>query len=253
MAEAMNDRVAIVTGASRGIGAAIASALAARGCDVVVHYQHDRAAAEATRAAVEAAGRRAVTAQGAIEAPDTAQALVDAALAAFGRIDIVINNAGIVNAGFALHESEVAEVEQQFRVHCLGAFALTKAAMPHLLKQARGDMVYISSTAAKKLIPLTGPYAMAKAAAETMAIIMAKELCRQGIHVNVVGPGLTVTDMNMGKAIADAAALAELDKTMPFGRVCRSEEVASVVAFLCSPENSYASGERIYMDGARGP
>lgn len=249
----MIGRVAIVTGASRGIGAATARALAGKGCDMIVHYQHDVAAAEATRTAIEAAGRRAVIAQGAIEAPETAQALVDAALAAFGRIDIVINNAGIVNDGRALHETDVAEVERQFRVHCLGAFALTRAAMPHLLKQARGDMVYISSTAVKKLIPSTGPYAMAKAAGETMAFIMAKELCRQGIHVNIVGPGLTVTDMNMGTAIPDAAALAELDKAMPFGRVCRPEEVASMVAFLCSPENSYASGERVYMDGGRGP
>lgn len=249
----MTGRVAIVSGASRGIGAAIARALAAKGCDVIVHYQHDRAAAEETRTAVEAAGRRAVIARGAIEAPETAEMLVDTALRAFGRIDIVINNAGITSGGFKLHESEVAEVERQFRVHCLGAFALTRAAVPHMLKQERGDMVYISSTAVKKLIPLTGPYAMAKAAAETMALIMAKELCRQGIRVNIVGPGLTVTDMNMGSAIADEAALARLDTTMPFGHVCRPEEVAAVVAFLCSPENGYASGERIYLDGARGP
>ncbi len=246
-------RAAIVSGASRGIGAAIAHRLAADGCDVVVHYQQDRAAAEATRAAVLAAGRRAVVVQGAIEAATTADALVAAALEAFGRLDIVVNNAGITTSGRPLHESDVAEIERQFRVHALGAFMLTKAAVPHLLRQSRGDVIYISSTAVKKLIPATGGYAMAKAAGETMAIIMAKELCRLGVHVNVVGPGLTVTDMNMGSAIADEAALAELDRTMPFGHVCRPEEVAAMVAFLCSPASGYASGERIYMDGARGP
>ena len=246
-------RAAIVSGASRGIGAAIARKLAADGCDLVVHYQRDRAAAEASAAAVEAAGGRAVIVPGAIEDAGTAEALTGAALAAFGRIDIVVNNAGITTSGRPLHEAETAEVELQFRVHCLGAFMLTKAAVPHLLKQPRGDVIYISSTAAKKLILGTGGYAMAKSAGETMAVIMAKELCRQGIHVNVVAPGLTVTDMNMGSAIPDEAALAELDKTMPFGRVCRPEDIAAMVAFLCSPQSGYASGEKIYMDGGRGP
>lgn len=246
-------RVAIVSGASRGIGAAIAAALAADGADIVVHYQSNRAAAEASAAAVMAAGGRAVLVAGAIEQPGTAEALVAAAIDSFGRLDIVVNNAGITTSGRPLHEADAAEIELQFRVHCLGAFMLTKAAVPHLLRRRRGDVVYISSTAARKLIPGTGGYAMAKTAGETMAVIMAKELCRRGIRVNVVGPGLTVTDMNMGGAIADEAALAELDKTMPFGRVCRPEEVAAVVAFLCSERNGYASGEKIYLDGARGP
>lgn len=251
--ETRERRVAIVSGASRGIGAAIAQALAADGCDVVVHYQSNRAAAEASGAAVAAAGGQALLVAGAIEDAGTAEALVQAAIARFGRLDIVVNNAGITTSGRLLHESEAAEIELQFRVHCLGAFMLTKAAIPHLLQQVRSDVIYVSSTAAKKLIPHTGGYAMAKTAGETMSAIMAKELCRLGVHVNVVGPGLTVTDMNMGSAIADQAALAELDKTMPFGRVCRPEEVASVVAFLCSARNSYGSGEKIYMDGARGP
>jgi 3-oxoacyl-[acyl-carrier protein] reductase len=246
-------RAAIVSGAGRGIGAEIAKALAASGCDVVVHYQSNRATAEATAAAVEAAGARAILVAGPIEEQATADQLIDAAIAAFGRLDIVVNNAGITTSGKALHEADADEIMLQFRVHCHGAFMLTKAAVPHLLKQERGDMIYVSSTAAVKHIPGTGGYAMAKAAAETMSAIMAKELCRLGIHVNIVGPGLTVTDMNMGSAIADEAALAKLDQTMPFGHVCRPEEIGALVAFLVSPANSYMSGQKIYMDGARGP
>ena len=245
-------RVAIVSGAGRGIGAEIAKALAAAGNHVVVHYQSNRQAAQATGAAVEAAGARTLLVAGPIEEEATAQKLVDAAIAEFGRLDIVVNNAGITTSGLPLHEATADEIMLQFRVHCHGAFMLTKAAVPHLLEQERGDMVYISSTAPMKLIPGTGGYAMAKAAAEAMAGIMAKELCRRGIHVNIVGPGLTVTDMNMGSAIADDAALAELDKTMPFGHVCRPEEIGDLVAFLVSPANSYMSGQKIYMDGARG-
>ena len=246
-------RVAIVSGAGRGIGASIARSLAADGCDLIVHYQSNRTTAEATAAEVRAAGGRALLVAGPIEEAATADRLVSAAIAEFGRLDIVVNNAGITTSGKALHEADADEILLQFRVHCHGAFLLTKAAIPHLLKQQRGDMVYISSTAAMKLIPGTGGYAMAKAAAETMAGIMAKELCRLGIHVNVVGPGLTVTDMNMGSAIADEAALAELDKAMPFGHVCRPEEIGALVAFLVSPANGYMSGQKIYMDGARGP
>ena len=246
-------RVAIVTGAGRGIGAAVVKALAADGCDAIVHYQRDLEAAEATGAAIEAAGGCAVLVAGPIEEGTTAGKLVDAAIARFGRLDIVVNNAGITTSGRPLHETDADEIMHQFRVHCHGAFMLTKAAVPHLLRQARGDMVYVSSTAPMKLIPGTGGYAMAKAAAEAMAGIMAKELSRLGIHVNVVGPGLTVTDMNMGSAIADEAALARLDTTMPFGHVCRPEEIGALVAFLVSPANSYMSGQKIYMDGARGP
>ncbi|WP_174274699.1 SDR family NAD(P)-dependent oxidoreductase [Sphingomonas bacterium] len=245
-------RAAIVSGAGRGIGAAIAGALAADGCDLIVHYQSNRATAEATGAAIEAVGARAVLVAGPIEEQGTADALVEAALAAFGRLDIVVNNAGITTSGLPLHEVPADEILHQFRVHCHGAFMLTKAAIPHLLRQERGDVIYVSSTAVPKLIPGTGGYAMAKAAAETMAGIMAKELCRLGIHVNIVGPGLTVTDMNMGSAIADAAALAKLDTTMPFGHVCRPEEIGALVAFLVSTPNSYMSGQKIYLDGARG-
>jgi 3-oxoacyl-[acyl-carrier protein] reductase len=245
-------RVAIISGAGRGIGAEIAKALAASDCDVIVHYQSNHRTAEETGAAIEAAGGRALLIAGPIEEQATAARLVDAAIDAFGRLDIVVNNAGITTSGLPLHEATADEIMLQFRVHCHGAFMLTKAAVPHLLKQQRGDMVYISSTAPAKLIPGTGGYAMAKAAAEAMAGIMAKELCRLGIHVNIVGPGLTVTDMNMGSAIADPAALRELDKTMPFGHVCRPEEIGALVAFLVSPANGYMSGQKIYMDGARG-
>ncbi len=244
-------RVAIVTGAGRGIGAAIARALAADGLDVIVHYQRNRAAAEATAHACEGAGARAVLVAGAIEEPGTAETLVGAALADFGRLDVIVNNAGITTSGLPLHEATPEEILLQFRVHCHGAFMLARAAVPHLLKQARGDVVYISSTAPMKLIPGTGGYAMAKAAGEAMSGIMAKELSRLGIHVNTVGPGLTVTDMNMGSAIPDEAALAEIDKSMPFGHVCRPEEIGALVAFLVSPANSYMSGQKIYMDGAR--
>ena len=241
-----------MSGAGRGIGAAIAKALAADGCDVIVHYQSNLKAAEATGAAIEQVGGRSLLVAGPIEEEATAGKLVDAAIAEFGRLDIVVNNAGITTSGKPLHEADADEIMLQFRVHCHGAFMLTKAALPHL-RQRRGDMVYISSTAPTKLIPGTGGYAMAKAAAETMSAIMAKELCREGIHVNIVGPGLTVTDMNMGSAIADEAALATLDTTMPFGHVCRPEEIGALVAFLVSPANSYMSGQKIYMDGARGP
>ena len=250
---AQQRRAAIVSGAGRGIGAAIAKALAADGCDIIVHYQSNHQAAAATAASIEAAGGRAVLVAGPIEEEATALKLVDAAIAGFGRLDIVVNNAGITTSGLPLHEATADEIMRQFRVHCHGAFMLTKAAVPYLLKRERGDMVYISSTASPKLIPGTGGYAMAKAAAEAMAGIMAKELCRLGIHVNIVGPGLTVTDMNMGSAIADDAALAVMDEAMPFGHVCRPEEIGALVAFLVSPANSYMSGQKIYMDGARGP
>ena len=121
-------RVAIVSGAGRGIGAAIAKALAAADCDVVVHYQANQSAAQATARECEAAGAKAVLVAGPIEEEATAIALVETAIDRFGRLDIVVNNAGITTSGKALHENSADEIMLQFRVHCLGAFMLTPIA-----------------------------------------------------------------------------------------------------------------------------
>ena len=250
----MTDRVAIVSGSSRGIGAAIAKTLAAKGCDVLVHYHNRRDAADEVVRAVENHGRRAIAVKGAIEELSTGPKLVDAALEAFGRLDIVVNNAGTTTHNRPLHESEPADIERLFRINCLGGFALTKAAIPHLRQQPRGDVVFISSSVAKSLRVNLGCYATSKAALEAMAVVMAKELCRiSNIHArNIVAPGFTVTELAMANPLATGGlTLEQLDATMPFGRAPRPEDVAAAVAFFCSPE-CYASGERMQMDGARG-
>ena len=249
----MEGRVAIVSGSSRGIGAAIAKTLAAKGCDVVLNYNSRGDAADEVVWAIKELGRHAVAVKGAIEDPKTGQKLVDAALDGFGRLDIVVNNAGTTTHNRPLHESEPADIERLFRINCLGGFMLTKAAIPHLRQRPRGDVIFISSSVAKSLRANLGCYATSKAAVEAMAVVMAKELSWvSNIHVNIVAMGFTVTDLAMANPLATGGlTLEELDATMPFGRAPRPEDVAAAVAFLCSPD-SYASGERIQMDGARG-
>jgi NAD(P)-dependent dehydrogenase (short-subunit alcohol dehydrogenase family) len=244
-------RVALVTGAGRGIGRAIALALAEDGADVAVNYRRDERAAAETAQAVAGLGRRARTYQASIDVLEQSEAMVARVLDDFGRIDILVNNAGIASRGQSVAETDPAEVERVVRTHALGPHHLSKLVVPQMRKLGRGDVVMISSIATLYHGANGAPYNMGKAALEALAFTLAKEERKHGIHVNVVAPGLVETEMGrrLVKAMSGTDDMRKLDPAMPFGRVCQPEDVANVVRFLVSERAGYVTGERIYVHG----
>lgn len=247
----LRGRVALVTGGGRGIGRAIALALAADGADVAVNYRHDDEAAATTVADIEAMGVRAKAYCADVgEAADVA-AMVHSVVAGLGSVDILVNNAGIASRGRPVADTEPDELEQVIRTHALGAHSLCRAVLPSMRARARGDIVMISSALTLEHPPGGGPYTMGKAALEALAFTLAREERHSGIHVNVVAPGLVDTDM--GKRLARAAMgaddIRDLDRRFPFGRVCTPGDVAAVVRFLVSDAAGYVTGQKICVDG----
>ncbi len=247
----LQGRIALVTGGGRGIGRAIALALAEDGADVAVNYRRDEAAAKETVAAIEALGRRAGAYRASIESLEEDTAMVDAIAAELGALDILINNAGIASRGHTVEKTDPAEMERVVRVHAFGPHYLSKLVIPAMKQKERGDIIMISSAATLHHEAGGAPYNMGKAAMESLAMTLFKEVRKRGIRVNVVAPGLVETEMGrrLMKAATGVDDLRQLDATMPFGRVCQPEDVANVVRFLVSERASYLTGEKIYVHG----
>jgi len=251
----LSGRVALVTGGSRGIGRAIAIALAEDGADVAVNYRRDDAAAKETVAAIEQLGRRGRAYAAAVESADDVRRMVEAVLADFGFVDILVNNAGIASRGQSVAKTDPAELERVVRVHALAPHLLCQLVLPSMRGRPRGDIVMISSVATLHYDPGGAPYSMGKAAMEALAFTLSKEVKKQGIRVNVVAPGLVETEMGrrLMKAAAGVDDLRKLDAAMPFGRVCQPEDVANVVRWLVSDRASYITGEKINVYGGATP
>jgi len=247
---ALTGRVALVTGGSRGIGRAICLALAEDGADVAVNYRRDDAAASETVAAIEALGRKACAYQASVDDFDALAAMVAGAEKELGPIDILVNNAGIASRGQAVVDTDPAELERCIRVHALGPAQLCKLVLPGMRTQPRGDVIMISSVATLHWAPNSAPYNMGKAAMEALAFGLAKEERRNGIHVNVVAPGLVETEM--GRRLVKAQGvddISTLGERMPFGRVCQPEDIANVVRYLVSEGGAYLTGEKLNAHG----
>jgi len=237
-----------VTGGGRGIGRAISLALAEDGADVALTYRRDKDAADETVGAISALGRRAVAIEGSVDVLGDVRAIAAAAVDAFGPVDILVNNAGIASRGRTVADTDPEEVERVVRIHAIGPHWLTAAILPGMRTRPRGDIVFISSAATRHLAANSGPYNMGKTAMEALAMTLAKEERGNGIHVNVVAPGLVRTEMGRRLVRAWGQDIDNLDPAMPYGRVCRPEDVAAVVRWVVSPGAGYVNGERIYVD-----
>ena len=255
MSAPLDGRVALVTGGGRGIGRAISISLGARGAAVAVNYRRDEEAAAKTVAEIEAAGGRARPYQAAVGAWEDDVAMVEAVTAELGPVDILINNAGIASRGQSVANTEPDELERVMRTHALGPHFLCKLVLPGMRTKPRGDIVMISSVATSMMSGYGAPYNMGKAALEALALGLAKEEREHGIRVNIVAPGLVVTDMGdrLAKATMGVAKATDLDAGAPFGRVCRPEDVAKVVEFLVSDDAFYLTAQRITVDGGGAP
>ncbi len=247
----LSGRVALVTGASRGIGRAIALALAQAGADIAVNYRRDTGAANETIAAVQALGRKAIGYSASVENWDEDVAMVAKVVEDFGGVDILINNAGIASRGQSVADTDPAEMERVVRVHAFGPHYLSKLVVPQMRARGRGDIIMISSVATLFHSANGGPYNMGKAAMEALALTLAKEERVHGIRTNIVSPSLTVTEMGqrLSRATSGVADIHELDAVSPFGRVSTPEDVAAVVTFLVSSANPYVNGQKINVNG----
>jgi 3-oxoacyl-[acyl-carrier protein] reductase len=250
----VDGRVALVTGGGRGIGRSISELLAANGATVAINYRRDADAAADTVEAITGAGGSAKAYAASVDDPDACQAMADAVVADFGGIDILVCNAGIASRGNAVADTDPAEMIRVVTTHAFGPHHMARVALPSMRTRGRGDIVMISSVATSFYGANGAPYSMGKAAMEALAFTLAKEERPNGIHVNVVAPGLVDTDMGLRLSRArlgkrDLEDLRSLDASSPFGRVCQPLDVANVVLWLCSEGAGYVTGQRIECNG----
>lgn len=238
------NKVAIVTGASRGIGAAIARRLAADGFTVVVNYAGKAAEAEALAAEIEAAGGTAIPAQADVSDPAAVARLFDAAQAAFGGIDVLVNNAGIMKLA-SLADSDDALFDSQIAINLKGSFNTLREAAKRL--REGGRIINLSSSVVG-LSPATyGVYAATKAGVEAMTHILTKELRGRNITVNAIAPGPTATALFLdGKP---QAVIDSLTKAAPLERLGQPEDIANAVAFLAGPDGGWINGQILRANG----
>jgi 3-oxoacyl-[acyl-carrier protein] reductase len=245
----LEGKVALVTGASRGIGAAIAERLAADGASVVVNYVKAQREAEAVAARVRDAGVRALVAKADVGDPLQATRLVQDAVQQLGRLDIVVNNAVLIEMG-AIGTVEPARVRAQLATNVEGVIATVQAAIPHLPSDG-GRVISISSLVASHPLPGMSVYAAAKGALEAMTRIWARELGPKNITVNAVAPGPVETDAMRANA-NDETRAAFVQRT-PLGRIGMPSDIADVVAFLASADARWVTGQVLAATGGFTP
>ncbi len=242
----LEGQVAVVTGASRGIGRACAEELAREGAAIVVNYFTNQEAADVLVGEIVSQGGRAIAVRAGVGHPDDCRALIDKTIETYGQIDILVNNAG-VNRDRTLKRLSVDEWQEVINTDLSGAFYCTSAAIPHMTERNYGRIIVMSSIIGQMGNAGQSNYAAAKAGLIAFAKSAAKELARNNITVNAMCPGFVETDMVT--ALADDVKAALL-KQIPLGRFGRPDEVAAFVRFLCT-EGDWITGQQFNPNGGQ--
>ncbi len=242
----LSGKSALVTGASRGIGRATAELLARAGARVAVNYLSDDARAEEFVRGTRAVGGEALALAGDVSRPDEARQLVHDVVAAWGRLDVLVNNAGIWEEDAAGAEN-LDVWDRTLATNLRGAHVVTDAAIPHVQREG-GSIVFVSSTAAQRGEARHSAYAASKGALISYTKSLAVELGPRGVRVNCVAPGWVETAMT-APVLADPASRKEIERTIPLGRVAGPEDVAHTILFLVSDLARYVHGEVLNVNG----
>lgn len=246
----LSGRVALVTGASRGIGRAIALALASDGADVAVNYANNEAAARETAAAVEAAGGRSAVVRCDVGAGSaTAKAMVEEVTATLGAPAILVNNAGITRDNLVMRMSD-ADWDEVMQTDLSGAFHVTRACLRGMIRGRWGRVINIGSVVGSMGNPGQANYAAAKAGLAGFTRALAKEVGSRSITVNLIAPGFIATDItaDLGEEV-----IARITSEVPLGRLGATEDVAPLAAFLAGTGGAYITGQVIHVDGGMVP
>ncbi len=242
----LSGKVAIVTGASKGIGAAIAKSLAADGASVVVNYASSREGADKVVAAITAAGGKAVAVGGNVAEAKDAQAIVDAAIKTYGKLDVLVNNAGVYDVK-PLEEITEEHYHHIFDINVLGLLLVSQAAAKHLPQG--GSIVNIGSLVSRITPPGMAVYNGTKGAVDAITGTLSKELGPKGIRVNTVNPGMVETEGATSKGFIGGDFEKWAVSTTPLGRIGQPNDIATIVSFLASDDAGWVSGQQIFASG----
>jgi 3-oxoacyl-[acyl-carrier protein] reductase len=242
----LNGKVAVVTGASKGIGAAIAKSLAAEGASVVVNYASSKAGADAVVAAITQSGGKALAVAGDVSKKADAQGIVNAAVKQFGRLDILVNNSGVYE--FApLAEVTEDQFHRMFNINVLGVLLVTQAAIKHLGEG--GSIINIGSGVSRITPPNSAVYTATKGAVDAITGVLAKELGARKIRVNTINPGIVETEGTLSAGFIGSDMEKGFVAQTPLGRVGRPGDIASIATFLASDDAGWLTGEQLLATG----
>ncbi|MDQ2921334.1 MAG: 3-oxoacyl-ACP reductase FabG, partial [Acidobacteriota bacterium] len=243
----LRDKVAVVTGGSRGIGSAVVEILASLGADVVVNYLKDAVAAEQVAEAVRGKGSRALSFQADVANPIEAERLIDTAINAFKRVDILVCNAGVWE-GSPIDKMTEELWDKTLDINLKGCWSVCRAVVPPMKKQRSGKIVMVTSTAGQRGEANFSNYAASKGGLIAFTKSLAAELAEWKINVNAVAPGWVDTEMTQ-EALGDYQQRESIASTIPLGTIAKPEEIAAPIAFLCTDWARHITGEVLNVNG----
>ena len=242
----LTGKVAVVTGASKGIGAAIAKSLAAAGASVVVNYASSKSGADAVVDAIAKAGGNAVAVGGDVSKAAEAQGIIDAAIKAYGRLDVLVNNSGVYEFG-AIDAITEKHFHRQFNVNVLGLLLVTQAAVKHLGEG--GSIINIGSVVSRITPPGSAVYTGTKGAVDAITGVLSRELGPKKIRVNALNPGMIETEGTHSAGFIGSDFQVEAVKQTPLGRLGQPGDIASIAVFLASDDSAWLTGEQLLAGG----
>lgn len=249
MSQKLAGKVALVTGASKGIGAAIATQLAAEGAALVVNYSSSKEGADRVVNEIKNKGGRAIAVQANVAKPADVERLVAETVKAYDRLDILVNNAGVYEFA-SLEQITPEHFHRQYDLNVLGLLLVTQAAVKHF-GAAGGSIINIGSVAGTARLPNAAAYSGTKAAVDAVTRSLAQELGPRKIRVNSLNPGMIETEGFRAAGISESEFRAQTEAATPLGRIGQPQDIASIAVFLASPDSGWITGETLYVSGGQ--